>query len=168
MSSDQDVGCSDQSPILLNTSGKEPLYPGAPGTDWSWLPPVAVPSGIAHSHWWVVVLSQHILRTPPPHSYFYVQQFFTALRIIHTPLPLTSCHGAWLCQGWVWAPGVFLQTPSQREGPSPMRAAQGGGVFVGKDPGIPQHPPVQLQSPLSTVAALALLDISRCLQPPLS
>lgn len=49
-----------------------------------------------------------------------------------------------------------------------MRAAQGGGVFVRKDPGSPQHPPVQLQSLLSTMAALALLDISHCLQPPLS
>lgn len=114
MSSDQDVGCNDQSPVLLNTSGKELLYEGVPGTDWSWLPPVAVPSGIAHSHWWVMVFSQHILRTTPPHSYCYVQHFFTALRIIHTPLPLTSCCGAWLCQGWVCVTGVLLQTPSQR------------------------------------------------------
>lgn len=153
MSSDQDVGCNDQSPVLLDSSGKELLYPGAAGTDWSWLPPVAVTSGIAHSHWWV--LSQHILRTTPPHSYFYVQHFFTALRIILVPLPLTSCRGAWLCQGWVWVTGVLLQTPSQREGPCPMRAAQGGGVFVGKDPRTPQHPPVQLWSLLSAVGALA-------------
>lgn len=46
MSSDQDVGCNAQSPVPLDTSEEELLYLGAPGTDWSWLPPAAAaPSG---------------------------------------------------------------------------------------------------------------------------
>lgn len=43
--------------------------------------------------------------------------FFTAFRILHSPLPLRSCRAAWLCQGWVWVMVCSCKPPPKGKVP---------------------------------------------------